>query len=145
MASRWLSVVSALAIAGSAAACGEGLGPNADAAPVSLASGSSNEQRAEIQLTAAAGFPDAGGKARFRDRGGEREIQIGVEDAPTNVQVSFVVGGDVVGTGMTDAFGDAKINLNSDRGDNVPLSVAGLSVAVQTAEGAVIVSGAFGS
>ncbi len=144
MASRFISVVGAIVLAGGLTACGEGLGP-ADGPPVQMARGPSNDSRVEIALAGTADFPESDGKARFRDRGGERELQIEVEDAPTNVQVSFLVGGDTVGTATTNATGDGRLNLNTDQGDTVPASVAGLTVKVLTPQGTVIISGAFGS
>lgn len=132
-----------------------------DAAPTaavvdsaSLARGSSqggvdsrntSRQRVEIALTAPAGsvLPRANGKAKFSSKPGERELQIEVEDMPVGTAVVFMLGSTQLGTATANAFGEARLNLNSTQGQNVPTSVAGQSVTVTTAAGGLIVTGSF--
>jgi hypothetical protein len=58
--------------------------------------------------------------------------------------VTFLVGGIQLGAAQTvDALGNARINLNSDRGDAVPGTVSGQRVEVRTSAGALILSGSF--
>ena len=75
MSSRFItSSLSALVLAGSIAACNDGLGPAAQ--PGSLTKTLASVARVELQATLA---PQQG-KAHFRSRGDERELQIEVED-----------------------------------------------------------------
>ncbi|MFQ5679193.1 MAG: hypothetical protein ACE5HP_07010 [Gemmatimonadota bacterium] len=128
------------------AACADAAGPTAldqGSTGVALAKGSSSDTRMQASLSGSAAFPKADGKARFRDRGGEQQLEVEVEDGPPNTDVDFFVGGNLIGSGQTDAFGDASIRLNSDEGDAVPAVGPGTSVAVKTAGGTLIVSGTF--
>ena len=103
------------------------------------------EVKTIIALSPPAGAPfaSAKGKAKFASQGGERELEIEAENIPTGTVVSFLLDGAVIGTATSDALREVNLNLNSDRGASVPLSVTGKSVRVQTAAGAVIVSGSF--
>ena len=125
-------------------ACDQALAP--DPQQAAFAQGSNTDPRIEILLAGSPAFPEADGKARFRDRGGEQELQIGVEDGPANTLITFWVGGQAVDAATTDGIGDAGSNLNSDRGDAVPSVGAGTTVEVRigtAAGGALVVSGAF--
>ena len=53
------------------------------------------------------------------------------------------VGGKQVGTLRINRLGNGSLNLNSDRGDNVPAVKAGTTVRVRTAGGTLVVSGSF--
>jgi hypothetical protein len=101
--------------------------------------------RTIIALTRPSGAPfgNAKGKAKYSNRGGERELEIEAENIPAGTAVSFVLDGVVIGTGTANALRAVELNLNSDLGANVPASVAGKAVSVRTAAGAVIVSGSF--
>jgi len=107
------------------------------------AAGSGTELRATLHGSAA--FPGADGKARFRDRGGEQELEVEVEDANrlAGTRLRVFVGGRQVGTLRINRFGNGSLNLNSDRGDNVPAVTAGTTVRVRTAGGTLVVSGSF--
>ena len=101
--------------------------------------------RTRIALKPSAAFPAANGKATFKSRGGERELQIEVEDIRRlrGKRVVFRVGGVLLGTARVNAFGTARIERNSDRGQRVPAVRAGTKVKVRTARGVLIVSGSF--
>ena len=93
--------------------------------------------------TADAAFSRANGEAKFENEGGERELEIEVEDIPAGTALVFYVGDVEVARATADSFGNARINLNSDRGGVVPASVAGKTVTVKTPEGVVVVTGSF--
>lgn len=107
--------------------------------------GGTSSDRVIIALSRPAGAPfaSAKGKAKFSNRGGERELEIEAENIPAGTAVSFVLDGAVIGTGTANALRAVELNLNSDLGASVPASVAGKAVSVRTAAGAVIVSGTF--
>ena len=88
-------------------------------------------------------FSRANGEAKFENEGGERELEIEVEDVPPGTALVFYVGDVEVARATADSFGNARINLNSDRGGIVPASVAGKTVMVRTPDGVVVVSGSF--
>ncbi len=138
-------------------ACGDGSPTASDDA--SLARGSSQggapaatgngiragEVKTLIALARPTGAPfaTAKGKAKFANKGGERELEIEAENIPTGTVVTFLLDGAVIGTATSNALREVNLNLNSDRGGSVPQSVTGLSVRVQTASAAVIVAGSF--
>jgi hypothetical protein len=107
------------------------------------ASGSGVERLATLHGSAA--FPGADGKARFRDRGGERELEVEVEDANrlAGARLRVFVGDQQAGSLRINRFGNGALNLNSDRGDTVPAVKAGTTVRVGTAGGTLVVSGSF--
>ena len=149
MYQRLMAVLGVLAIAGSAAACSsDSIGPNStEASALAKGSGSGGSggtsDRIEIQLTAPTNsiFPRADGKATFRNRGGEQQLEIEVEDVPRGTVIDFFVGGAKVGTATANSLGNAALRLNSDEGDTVP-SVAGKSVEARSG-GSPVVSGSF--
>ena len=110
------------------------------AVPTALAA-----DRTRIALKPSAAFPAATGKATFKARGGERELQIEVEHIRrlAGKRVVFRVGGVRLGTAKVNAFGAARLERNSERGKRVPAIRAGTKVKVRTAAGALIVSGSF--
>lgn len=106
--------------------------------------GGSTDSRVEVILTGRPSYPAAKGKARFRSRGGERELQIEVENLPPGLMVNFLVGGIAYGgTQTVNALGAARINANSDLGQAVPMTVTGKAVQVITTAGALAASGSF--
>lgn len=137
-------VLGAIALGTATTACEQALAPIQEQPALSRGSGSgsSNETRLEADLSGV-GYPDADGRARYRDRGGEQELQIEVEDGPANTQITFFVGGDEVGSGTTDEFGSARLNLNSDDGDTVPSVGSGTTVSVEVTGGGVVADGMF--
>ena len=104
-----------------------------------------NENETEITLTASADFPGARGRAEFESEDSERELEIRVDrlDALAGTTVGFFLGGVSIGTRMVSGDGEARLELESEHGGTVPMSVAGQTVEVRTAAGVVIVSGTF--
>jgi len=87
---RWIALLALAAVAFAALPAG------------AQAAGSGTELRATLHGSAA--FPRADGKARFRDRGGQQELEVEVEDANrlagTRLRV-FVGGKQVARCGST--------------------------------------------
>ena len=128
---RWIALLALAAVAFAALPAG------------AQASGSGTQLRATLHGSAA--FPGADGKARFRDRGGEEELEVEVEDANrlAGTRLRALAGGKQVGTLRINRFGIGSLNLNSDQGDTVPAVKAGTRVRVRTAGGTLVVSGSF--
>ena len=101
-----------------------------------------------ITLTPGTAFPNAKGKAKYKNRGGEQEFQVEAENmlALQGQMVAVCVNGSRVGGATVNSFGNAELNLNSDLGQRVPAIVSGARVSVHTSNtcsGSVIVSGTF--
>lgn len=144
---RTLRTLAAVGSLAALAACNESSPTGiveTDAALSRGSSGGSTANRVEIVLTRPAGavFANAKGKAKFASKTGERELQIEVENIPAGTTLNFFVDGVQVGSATASALREANLNLNSQRGDAVPLTVTGKSVSVRTAAG-VVVSGSF--
>lgn len=136
MSTRMLTTLSVLALAAGAAACSDSMGPRAQRASGGTIQASST---ARLELTTT--FTN--GKARFRSRDNQQELQIEVEDLRPGTMVTFAVDGIVVGSVAADAFGSARINLNTALGDVFPAGLdihAGSVVSVIVA-GSTIASG----
>jgi hypothetical protein len=101
--------------------------------------------RLEISLVGSAAFGHAKGKAKFTAQGGQRELEIEVEElvALAGTSVDFFVGGVKVGSAVVSALGEAELDLNTRLGSTVSASVAGQAVEVRTGGGAVIATGSF--
>jgi hypothetical protein len=110
--------------------------------PAVLASGGTATR---IVLKAAKAFPAAKGSAKFRSRPDERELEVEVEHIRrlAGKRVAFFVAGKKLGTAKVNAFGAARIDRNSERGQRVPSVRAGTNVAVRTLAGVKIVFGSF--
>ena len=132
---RTTATLAVLAFVTTAAACSDPTGPGTSAAPGPII--------ALRPPTTDAAFSRANGEAKFENQGGERELEIEVEDIPAGTALVFYVGDVEVARATADSFGNARINLNSDRGGVVPASVAGKTVTVKTPEGVVVVTGSF--
>lgn len=85
-----------------------------------------------IQLAPQGNFQGKG-KAKYKVKGSERELQIEAElgRSRRNQTLNFLVNGNSVGTARTNALGKATLNLNTTTGANVPNIVAGSVVEVQ--------------
>jgi len=101
--------------------------------------------KTRINLTAAAGYPTAKGKATYKVNGSEREFQVEVENIKqlAGKKVGIFVNGAQVGSAAVDALGAARLNLNSDLGNAVPAIKAGDKVEVRKSGGALVASGKF--
>lgn len=104
-----------------------------------------NDADIRISLKGSDSFSAAKGSAKYRDRGGEREFQVEVENIRklAGSTLSVVVDGSKVGSMKVNSFGVARLNLNTDRGQAVPRIHSGSTVKVRTAAGTLVVSGMF--
>jgi hypothetical protein len=124
------------------AACSDTTGPVTGAStPAAQFVNAESSARREIFLRrpANAPFPNAHGKATFKT-GGERELQIEVEDVRAGTRLVFFLGTRRLGTRTTNQFREARLEL---RGAAAPTSVAGKLVQVKTTTGRVVVFGRF--
>ncbi|MDX6415145.1 MAG: hypothetical protein QOG06_780 [Gaiellaceae bacterium] len=110
--------------------------------PTVLASGGPDTR---IVLKAAKAFPAAKGSAKFRAKGGQRELEAEVEHVRrlAGKRVTFYVAGTKLGTVKVSALGAAHISRSTQLGQAVPAVSAGTNVTVRKAAGAKIVSGSF--
>jgi hypothetical protein len=101
--------------------------------------------KTRIPLGASTSYPSAKGKATYKVDGGEREFQVEVENikklAGKSLRVS--VNSANVGAMQVNALGEARLNLNTDNGQQVPMIAPGARVQVKTAGGVLVVSGTF--
>jgi hypothetical protein len=109
--------------------------------PAVLASGGGTR----IVLKAAKAFPAAKGSATFKAKPGERELEVEVEHIRrlAGKRVAFFLAGKRLGTARVSAFGEARIERNTERGQFVPAVSAGTGVRARTAAGILIVKGSF--
>jgi hypothetical protein len=135
MKKQWFMVAMLVAFVASLALTSLALAPVAQA----------NNADIRIALKGSAQFPNAKGTAKYRDRGGEQEFQVEVENVKklAGKRLGVFVNGNNVGTMRINQFGAGRLELNSDRGDNVPAISAGSKVQVKTGAGVLVVSGQF--
>lgn len=104
-----------------------------------------NAADTKIALTAPADARGAKGAAKYRNRGGEQELQVEVEVARRLVGAVYQVFVDdaVVGQVTIDAFGKGRLSLNSKRGATVPVVRKGTTVRVVGGDAITVVAGSF--
>lgn len=110
-------------------------------APVVQAKGSD----IRISLKGSGQYPNAKGTAKYRDRGGEKEFQVEVENvkALAGKTLNVLVNGTKVGSLKVSSLGAGSLNMNSSRGNKVPAIKSGSKVQVKTSAGVLVVSGQF--
>lgn len=98
-----------------------------------------------IRLTGSAQYPNAKGTAKYKDRGGEREFQVELENARSlaGKTVDVYANGAKVGSFKVSALGAGRLNRNTDLGQSVPMIKGGSAIQIKTRAGALIVSGSF--
>ena len=112
-------------------------------APVASASGSGTTRT--ISLHGSVSFPSATGKAVYKVKGGERELQIEVEHirALAGKHVNVFVNGNKLASPTVNSLGNVNVNRNTERGQFVPTIRTGSTVRVRTLGGTLIASGTF--
>ena len=107
--------------------------------PAVLASGGDGTR---IVLKPTKAFPAAKGSAKFKAKGGERQLEAEVEHIRrlAGKNVTFFVGGKKLGTAKVSGLGAAHIER---RNSAAPAVGAGTVVSVKTASGTLIVRGSF--
>jgi hypothetical protein len=101
-----------------------------------------------IALAPSSAFVGVKGKAKFKNRGGERELEVEVENLAgrSGQSVSVCLNNLRVGGAVINPFNEANMNLNSDRGQTVPNVTKGSSVQVwlsASCSGNLVASGLF--
>ncbi|MBY0488749.1 MAG: hypothetical protein K2R93_02795 [Gemmatimonadaceae bacterium] len=145
---RRITSIASVAAVATLAACADssptGLTNDAAFASGSGTTSSSTATKIEIALTRPADgvYRNAKGKAKYATSANERELQIEVENVPAGTMLTFTVGGSAAGTATADAFGKARLNLNTKLGQTVPMVSTGTTVRVSSPAG-VVVTGSF--
>lgn len=87
----------------------------------------------KIRLIASAQYPNAKGTAKYKVDGAEREFQVEVENikALAGKTLKVFVNGIKVGSFVVNGLGTGRLNLNTVRGDNVPMIQPGAQVLVK--------------
>jgi hypothetical protein len=111
-------------------------------------SGSSTAKAGEIRigLQSSPAFSGVKAKAKYKNRKGERELQVEAENLRVGTVVSVCVSGARAGGATANALGNARLNLNSNAGQSVPTISSGTRIAVHAGSscaGALIASGQF--
>ena len=101
-----------------------------------------------ISLAPGPGFTGVKAKARYRDRSGQRDFRVEVENLGrlAGQQVAVCVNNALVGTASVSALGTARLNRETQLGQSVPVVVSGTAVKVAsgtTCAGATIALGTF--
>jgi hypothetical protein len=109
--------------------------------------GTATSGEIRIALTPSFAFNNVKGKAKFKNRGGERELEVEVENLARFIgqSVSVCLNNARVGGAVINSFGEANMNLNSDQGQTVLVSI-GSSVQVwlsASCTGSLVASGRF--
>jgi hypothetical protein len=104
-----------------------------------------NSADLKISLKGSAQFPNAKGSAKYRDRKGEREFQVEVENVKNlaGKKLNVFVNGSKVGSMKINQLGVGRLVLNSTSGATVPQITSGSKVQVKTGQGDLVVSGKF--
>lgn len=112
-------------------------------APAAYASGSGTTRT--IALNGSVSFPGATGKAVYKVKAGERELQIEVEHvrALAGKHVNVFVNGNKLTSPVVNSLGTIEVNRNTERGQSVPIIKTGSTVRVRTLGGTMIASGTF--
>jgi predicted PilT family ATPase len=112
-------------------------------APVASASGGGTTTTAALHGSAS--FPAANGKAVYKVKGSERELQIEVEDVRSlaGMKVKVFVNGALLASPKVSNLGAIRVARNTDNGQTVPVISKGSTVRVRTLGGTMIASGAF--
>jgi hypothetical protein len=96
-------------------------------------------------LAGASAFPGVNGEAKWKSKGGERELEIQIEDAKklAGKKLAVRIGGKLIGHLRVNGLGRARLVRNTETGQSVPASVSGKRVTVGTAGGTLVASGRF--
>ena len=111
--------------------------------PAALASGSGTTRT--IALHGTVSFPNASGKAVYKVKGTQRELQIEVEHIAVlaGKHVNVFVNGSKLASPVVSSLGQINVNRNTERGQFVPNIQNGSTVRVRTLGGTLIAGGAF--
>lgn len=96
-------------------------------------------------LSGSAAFPGVNGEAKWKSKGGERELEVQIQDATklAGKRLTVRIGAKVVGHMKVNALGRARLVKSTQSGQSVPTSVAAKAVKIKTSAGALVASGRF--
>ncbi len=99
----------------------------------------------QANLVGSTAYPNANGKAKYKQQGTSRELQVEIEDAKplAGKTLNVVVNGTKVGTLTVSTLGAGSLKLRTQAGQAVPTITKGLQVKVTTNTLTVVVSGTF--
>jgi serine protease inhibitor ecotin len=86
-----------------------------------------------IGLVASAQYPNAKGTAKYKVDGVEREFQVEIQNvvALAGKTLNVIVNGKKVGSFVVNGLGVGRLNLNTVRGNNVPMIQPGSTVRIK--------------
>jgi ABC-type phosphate transport system substrate-binding protein len=99
-----------------------------------------------IALTSSANFAAVKAKAKYKNRNGERELQVEAENLRVGFVLSVCVSGARVGGATANSLGAARLNLNTNLRQSVPNVVSGTRIELRAGSscaGALVASGRF--
>jgi len=98
----------------------------------------------KITLIGSAQYPNAKGAAKYKVDAAEREFQVEVQNVKSlaGKTLNVFVNGKKVGSFVVNGLGVGRLNLNTVRGDNVPMIQPGATVRVKFGT-KLVVSGKF--
>lgn len=96
-------------------------------------------------LSGSSTFSAVNGEAKWKTKGGERELEIQIEDAKalSGKRLAVRIGGKLIGHMRVSALGRARLVKSTEAGQSVPTSVTGKAVKVATGGGTLVASGRF--
>jgi hypothetical protein len=96
-------------------------------------------------LSGSSAYTSVNGEAKWKAKGGERELEIQIEDAKAlaGKRLAVRIGGKLVGHMKVSALGRARLVRSTEAGQNVQTSVTGKSVRISTSGGTLVASGRF--
>jgi len=96
-------------------------------------------------LSGSTAFPGVNGKAKWKSKEGERELEVQIEDAKqlAGKRLTVRIGGKVVVHMRVNALGRARLAKRTQAGQSVPASIAGKAVKIKTSGGRLVASGRF--
>ena len=116
---------------------------------VTIAAGAASAKSTTvIHRTALQGSPAFGavnGEAKWKSKGGERELEIQIEDAAAlkGTRLTVKIGAATIGKMTVGDLGRARLTRSTEAGQSVPANVVGKRVRVLTAQGRLVARGVF--
>ena len=114
-------------------------------APAAMAKGKTPSPTTKIKLAASEFYPKAKGTAKIKEVKNKREFQVEVEHVKSlaGQTLSVFLDGSLSGTFTINGLGAGKLTLRQQRGNTVPVIVAGSTVEIRTDGGVLVASGQY--
>ena len=96
-------------------------------------------------LSGSVAFPGVNGEAKWKSKGGERELEVQIQDAKklAGKQLAVRIDGKLMGHMKVNALGRARLVKSTQAGQSIPASVEGKAVNIRTSAGTLVASGRF--